>query len=359
MAAPTERGRGIFGLVAPTRERTTTPVLPRPDVRSAPAPEPGKPPKTRKQRHTGRNIALAGLALAGAVETTGAVITEQTNNQPISAHTIPADLAWPWNLGKSAIEDIQGFFKGKSSSEISTKSDVFDPTANKQTVKAGVNAVSITPEKLLSIMQNAIVPGNEVKPPKVNILTPAKLKEGETLDYSNHIVPLKPIDAQGIEHPIDIFLGVDYVLTNRTTDIPLFVDRAEIFQLPPLIDKGKSYLTGLVLKKTMPDGNPLFFIVESPDDIRNLEPEESIKNAPIVTEFRNKSSANVPFINDAREGIVVSINRDMVPVILRAKPNTHLFIRVVGYKAGLSNLPISLITITENNVSKVVFSSQN
>jgi len=54
-----------------------------------------------------RNIGLTTLAIATAIEGAGAVATELTNNVPMTGETIKADLAWPWNLGKSATADIQ------------------------------------------------------------------------------------------------------------------------------------------------------------------------------------------------------------------------------------------------------------
>jgi len=71
MATPKEGARrGIFGMSARTGERTSTPALPRPDVRPSPVhPEQGKPP-TKKSlierlvRNLAVRIAFAGLALA-------------------------------------------------------------------------------------------------------------------------------------------------------------------------------------------------------------------------------------------------------------------------------------------------------
>ena len=47
------------------------------------------------------------------IEGTGAVATELTNNVPITAGTIKADLAWPWNLGKSTIADAQQYLENQ------------------------------------------------------------------------------------------------------------------------------------------------------------------------------------------------------------------------------------------------------
>ena len=129
MAAPRESGRGIFGLVAPTRERTTTPVLPRPEVRPTPAPE-GKPPKTRKQRHTVRNIALGATALgvlgAGAYE------------------TVPA-------IHRAVDSAFLDHLRGKSlSSEASIAETVFDNNATKGVI-TDKNTVQITREEYAKI----------------------------------------------------------------------------------------------------------------------------------------------------------------------------------------------------------------
>lgn len=52
-------------------------------------------------------IAFASLAILGIVEAAGAIVNEQTNQQPVSAHTIIQDATWPWNLARSMIEEIQ------------------------------------------------------------------------------------------------------------------------------------------------------------------------------------------------------------------------------------------------------------
>lgn len=137
-----ERGGRIFGVI-PTRERTAPPVLPRPDVRPTPvSPEPGR---GKEKKGVGRKarIALAGLAALGTVETTGAIVNEQVNEQPVSTQSVIEDLKWPWNLGKSAAEDISGMLhkeppsvfdnsetKGKISSAniLSVPREVFDKT---------------------------------------------------------------------------------------------------------------------------------------------------------------------------------------------------------------------------------------
>jgi len=57
-----------------------------------------------------KSVAITGVVGLAAVETAGAIINEQINNQPASIRTIPRDLAWPWDLGKSAVEDIGRLF---------------------------------------------------------------------------------------------------------------------------------------------------------------------------------------------------------------------------------------------------------
>lgn len=174
--ANSERGGRILGIGAPPRERTAPPVLPRPDVRTVPvSPEQGKPPKKKREKRIGRKarIALAGLAVLGAGEITGAVIAEKTNNQPLSTRTIPADLAWPWNLGKSAVEDIQGLFKGKTSSP---EASVFDPTATSGVIK---------PSMIERLPQEEI----------------AKLDPFTKIDDRNTIQVLYPIDVSTSKNP--------------------------------------------------------------------------------------------------------------------------------------------------------------
>ena len=138
MAAPRESGRGIFGLVAPTRERTTTPVLPRPapQPETTPvSPEPGKPPgkKPLIQRLAGNlavRVILAGTALAGT--------------------------------GYAGYEAYQGNIPGihRSVDQSVSKDTVFDNNATKGVV--GPNNILVVPREVFDKTPIADAQGNPI-----------------------------------------------------------------------------------------------------------------------------------------------------------------------------------------------------
>lgn len=85
----TER-QPIFGITTGTG--TTAPP------RTEPVTPEKQLPKKKKGLGKTLRLSLAGLAALGAVETTGAVVSEQTNNEQVSAHTIVEDIKWPLDI---------------------------------------------------------------------------------------------------------------------------------------------------------------------------------------------------------------------------------------------------------------------
>ena len=178
--------RGTLLRATQIGERPVTSVRPKPGEKLAPgspgSPEPKKPtesPEKPKKEKTpsGKKarMALAGLAILGTVETTGAVVQEQINEQPISAQSVVQDLIWPWNLGKSAIEDIRAIFN-KEAKVPST----FDNAKDSGTMGSN-NIVNIDETTLANI---DTIP--EVPTPKhdINILTPFQgIQSNINIDY--------------------------------------------------------------------------------------------------------------------------------------------------------------------------------
>lgn len=89
---------GITGEAAESRPR---PRVPRIRVEPTPKAKKGK-------MGLGGKIVLGTLATAAAVEGVGAVVQEQINDQPVSAHTIAEDVQWPLNLAHYGLEAIRG-----------------------------------------------------------------------------------------------------------------------------------------------------------------------------------------------------------------------------------------------------------
>jgi hypothetical protein len=67
--------------------------------------------------NSGRKLKIIGLvtlAVLLVVEAAAAIATELTNDVPMTGETIKTDLAWPWNIGKSVVEDVQRLFENRS-----------------------------------------------------------------------------------------------------------------------------------------------------------------------------------------------------------------------------------------------------
>lgn len=137
---------------------------------------------------TTAKIAL-GLAIVGA-EAGGVAIDQQIDNEPASLKNIAVQSAtWPWDMGKTADEDIQGRFFGKE-----TVSPIFGSNAGTQIVKTGPdgNAKAATPEQIQDFL-NQTPPVFE-KPkvgeqaPKVEILIPVNLENTSSIKIvQNHV----------------------------------------------------------------------------------------------------------------------------------------------------------------------------
>lgn len=90
-------------------------------------------------------ITRIGLIIAAAlllIEATGAVATELPNNVPMTGVTIKEDLAWPWNLGKSTVADVQKFLeKEKQAHEMFNFPDKGAITSNNSIVITNLDAI--------------------------------------------------------------------------------------------------------------------------------------------------------------------------------------------------------------------------
>lgn len=87
---------------------------------------------------TKARLALATLIVYAG----GAIINEQFNDMPFSPHSvIVSDAIWPWNLGKSAVEDLQRVFNKEA-----VVPSTFDNKAGKATFGEN-NITRITPQE--------------------------------------------------------------------------------------------------------------------------------------------------------------------------------------------------------------------
>lgn len=250
------QGRQRFGI-------TAAPSIPMPGVKVEP-----KPQRLGKRAR----MALAGLAVLGAVETTGAVITEQTNNQPLSTNTIPADLAWPWNLGRSAAEDIQGFFNKEA-----PVSSTFDNNADRQVIKAGVNTVAVSETELKKAYEEQSAQNTDGP----TVIFPVKFTaEGQEVNYAFEPPLTGIIDGQTGKPKIIESPGAIKLDFRKNLEIVVPAENAEIFQFPPRVVNGQRYFQGVFIK--WQQGKELFSLAVSSQDIRTFIPLGETANAPLI-----------------------------------------------------------------------------
>ncbi len=300
VSAPTTRPDAV---IAP--ERPTAPTLPRPD-RAQPAPK----PKPEKQKHTGRNIAL-GVTALGAL---GAGAYETYQNIPAIHQAVD-----------SAFLD---HLKGKSlSSEASIKNEVFDPTADKQVIKAGVNAVPINPEEIGSLKQKDKIAkpiinseGDFPIVPEISALFPVKLKDqayaeittnygqsfknpktGERMPQFLSYKEIALFNAKGTEVSAGMLYGIGTVKTIMVFRNSLYSSQENVPALLP-------YLNNITVRFTTEEGPVYDVEIQSSDnDIRQLVPLDIVKNAPVLP--RKQSSQGHPMEwtqeDSARQGTFI------------------------------------------------------
>lgn len=265
---------------------TVAPLTPRPDVAVEPKP---------RRIGTKTRIALAGLAL---LETGGAIANEQFNEQPIGTQTVIQDLAWPWNLGKSAVEDIQRLFQGKTSSP---EASVFDPQADKQTVKAGVNTIAVSETELKKAYEAQSAQNRDGRP---TVVFPLKFTaDGQRVDYE-YQKPLSPFtDGTVIEFPGTIKTNLD-----KGMEIVVPAENAEVFQFQPQIIDGKQYFVGLWIKFQQ-NGETYAFGV-SGADVRTFIPIGEVVNAPLVP----VNKGGTLLLADAKNGLKLPVGMPVARV---------------------------------------------
>jgi len=335
------------GVIATPDRPAPPPTQPRPDT-TQPAPE--QRPVKPEEDHTVRNIVLVttGLGVLGA----GAYAAYET---------IPAV--------HERVDSFLNSFTDKrlvSSTEAETKNinpeEVFDSAATKGTLKVGVDAAVATPEETVELFKNAIVPGEERRPPTIRIPVPAKIKEGQGIEYSHHILTNDGAyyrdEPDRKPPPTTTFFGMDLIIKESNTEIPLLAEQAEVFQFPPVEDKGRLYFRTLVLKITLPNGNPIFATIVSPEDIRHLVPEDIVKNAPVVAQFPKDATPDIPYIAEAKDGIPLAVKNGEVPSILKTtRPNTHILISFLDFTPNTGNsgnLPFNFMEVSRNNRANAV-----
>lgn len=82
-------------------------------------------PKRKEGKRLGRRskVVINALALLALIEGAGTIVSEQINDQPVSAQTVKAGSAWPWSLSLSAIQDVQRVLNREAPSTFSVTAE--------------------------------------------------------------------------------------------------------------------------------------------------------------------------------------------------------------------------------------------
>lgn len=169
----------------------------------------------------------------------------------------------------------------------------YDNRADNQIAKVGVNMQPIKEEELPKLFQNAVKPLEKDSFSHMSMLFPVRLKDNEQVQVSTIYAPrLNPFTLK-VERLAD---GKELTIPRKGSEIimPALVDRAEVFQISPYQRSPDSpkYFVGLIVKFIGPDGIPYYLIIKSPDDdLRQLQPTDIVKNAPIVGKKGNYITA--------------------------------------------------------------------
>jgi len=160
----------------------------------------------RQKSNIGRKIATGAIAGIVAFEGGGMAYTELNNNEPVSAHTLQVDAMHPWNIG---LENI-------------TVSANYDPTAEVNFIKAGVNAVPATPEEIKNFLNQTPPvlerPKAGENAPTIRIIIPfspenakAVTIRNEFVERNSNFVPIVKVNGENIPFYIPLIEGAEKV----------------------------------------------------------------------------------------------------------------------------------------------------
>lgn len=284
---------GVFRIIdtttAPTRpgrrkpQEVSAPFIPK-KPRTITIPKPIFPEEPEKQKKgIGKKIKAGLVVLAGlaVLEGAGAVATQLINNQPMSVETIKTDLAWPWNLGKSAIADISDLFRKKEA--VVVVSPTPDNKTARQTVQAGVNLNPTSIKEAPSLIE--IKPVEKGKFPDVTILLPLKLKAGEKVGIRTNWIrnAFNPVNPESKE---DVAYGKIITIAQKGTEIIVPVANAEVGIGTKTVGT-ETNMSSLSVIFYGPDGTKYSLaIMLNGQDIRRLQPTDLIKKT--LSEGKNR-----------------------------------------------------------------------
>lgn len=246
-----EKGGNTFGIA---RGRVKAPECPPPLPVVTTPDRPGRKKDTAPKPRIGRKTRIAAALLAA--EITGGVINEQINDLPVSASTLVQDAAWPWNLGKSVVEDVRGLFNKET-----PVSPSFNNRLDKQVVAVGINAKPLAEDETLPITH--IVPSQDSHYPILNdILFPVILQKNDrvTITKKHGITDFVHMETGERFKKPPYVVGYDLGINRKGTQLIIgTLDKEaktiEVYKRPLRLVDGQLYLTGILAKITRNDGS--------------------------------------------------------------------------------------------------------
>lgn len=247
--------------------------------------------------------------------------------------TLPQEWELSIRQGVDAISNI-----GRKEMPVSP---TFDNKADKQSIQTGINAFPVSQEELQALIKDTIKPLEKDKFPDVAILLPIKLKDNQRVDMSTNWV------NQAWNHisqkPDRLAYGKKIIVAQKGTEIIVPVENAQL-SISETTVRGREgkYVDSFVIIFNGPDGTRYNLVFASPQDIRQLQPTETIRN--VLANGIN----NLPLPIGAPIAITDSNNVEM---------QVSLFAYPTGYPENKLGIPsnYSFIEKEQNGKLFVVF----
>lgn len=249
-------------------------------------------------------LALAGL---GAAAATKYHLDFDTPNTPAGIIEDIKGIPTEWGY------TIEQWKQNKSVSEKLNKpvSPYFDNAVDTQIVQAGINTTPISKEELPLILKDSIKPVEQGKFPKPTILLPLKLTDGEKVDIETYWTrSFNPINPESKD---PIASGKIFTIAKKGTEIVVPVDGSRVF-IGTAIVNDKSYIgSGYGIFFNGPDGTEYQLGITTPEDIRLLQPTDSIRNAILNNENNLNLSVGTTIASTSTDNVKMEISLSAYP----------------------------------------------
>ena len=308
MANQEGAGRGIFGITAPTRERTATPVRER-EKELAPPPTPQEVRDANAGKLAPRGILKKVLDTAKKhpVVTTGATLAAIAG-------------------GVAAFEAYQGNIPGIHRSVEEAIPTHFDNNADHQLLQAGINANPIASTELNTALKDSIKPLEEKSFPQVEMLLPVQLNPNERVEISKFWVrsAFNPI----AEKTDNLVFGKEITIPKKGDKIIVPVENAEIFQISPYVVDGQSYFNGVLIRFKGPDNMVYELAIKSSNEVTDLGAMDVIKNAPTIGDDEGYSGPIMHKDTINLKGLALPPG---TPILISSKDNAVIRFHLAAY----------------------------